>query len=151
MASGAAGSGRTRLRSASLSRHLRRVPSSRMSRVGTTSIPRSSSAGSRSSATRPWPWPQRHAGPTSWPSSSAGFAGTLQVDGYVAYKKLGDPNRVGGPLLLANCWCAAQSCDSTFTDFGSLTASGNGGSRRLRKVRQPSSEFLVLTWSGLRW
>jgi len=34
----------------------------------------------------------------------AGFAGTLQVDGYVAYKKLSDPNRVGGPLLLANCW-----------------------------------------------
>ena len=34
----------------------------------------------------------------------AGFAGTLQVDGYVAYKKLADPNRVGGPLLLANCW-----------------------------------------------
>ncbi|HEX4892322.1 MAG TPA: IS66 family transposase [Hyphomicrobiaceae bacterium] len=34
----------------------------------------------------------------------AGFAGTLQVDGYVAYKKLGDPSRVGGPLRLANCW-----------------------------------------------
>jgi len=34
----------------------------------------------------------------------AGFAGTLQVDGYVAYKKLADPKRVGGPLLLANCW-----------------------------------------------
>jgi len=34
----------------------------------------------------------------------AGFAGTLQVDGYVAYKKLTDPNRTGGPLLLANCW-----------------------------------------------
>ncbi|MGE0764980.1 MAG: IS66 family transposase [Hyphomicrobiaceae bacterium] len=34
----------------------------------------------------------------------AGFAGTLQVDGYVAYKKLGDPNRIGGPLRLANCW-----------------------------------------------
>jgi len=34
----------------------------------------------------------------------AGFAGTLQVDGYVAYKKLGDPGREGGPLVLANCW-----------------------------------------------
>ena len=34
----------------------------------------------------------------------AGFAGTLQVDGYVAYKQLTDPNRPGGPLLLANCW-----------------------------------------------
>ncbi len=34
----------------------------------------------------------------------AGFAGTLQVDGYVAYKKLSDPKRAGGPLLLANCW-----------------------------------------------
>jgi transposase len=34
----------------------------------------------------------------------AGFAGTLQVDGYVAYKKLSAPNRVGGPLQLANCW-----------------------------------------------
>jgi transposase len=34
----------------------------------------------------------------------AGFAGTLQVDGYVAYKKLGDRNREGGPLVLANCW-----------------------------------------------
>jgi len=34
----------------------------------------------------------------------AGVTGVLQVDGYVAYKKLSDPNRVGGPLLLANCW-----------------------------------------------
>lgn len=34
----------------------------------------------------------------------AGFAGTLQVDGYGAYKQLSDSNRVGGPLLLANCW-----------------------------------------------
>lgn len=34
----------------------------------------------------------------------AGFSGTLQVDGYVAYKQLTDPKRVGGPLSLANCW-----------------------------------------------
>ena len=34
----------------------------------------------------------------------AGVTGVLQVDGYVAYKRLSDPNRVGGPLLLANCW-----------------------------------------------
>jgi transposase len=30
--------------------------------------------------------------------------GVLQVDGYVAYKQLSDPDRAGGPLLLANCW-----------------------------------------------
>jgi transposase len=34
----------------------------------------------------------------------AGFSGTLQVDGYVAYKQLADPKRNGGPLLLAHCW-----------------------------------------------
>ena len=34
----------------------------------------------------------------------AGVTGVLQVDGYVAYKKLGDPGRAGGPLVLANCW-----------------------------------------------
>lgn len=34
----------------------------------------------------------------------AGVTGVLQVDGYVAYKKLGDPARAGGPLVLANCW-----------------------------------------------
>lgn len=34
----------------------------------------------------------------------AGFAGTLQVDAYVAYKQLTDARRVGGPLVLANCW-----------------------------------------------
>ena len=34
----------------------------------------------------------------------AGVRGVLQVDGYVAYKKLGEPEREGGPLLLANCW-----------------------------------------------
>ena len=33
-----------------------------------------------------------------------GFSGTLQVDGYVAYKQLTDPKRDGGPLLLAHCW-----------------------------------------------
>jgi transposase len=33
-----------------------------------------------------------------------GFSGTLQVDGYVAYKQLADPKRNGGPLLLAHCW-----------------------------------------------
>jgi transposase len=34
----------------------------------------------------------------------AGFTGTLQVDGYKAYKKLRDPNREGGALALAFCW-----------------------------------------------
>ena len=34
----------------------------------------------------------------------AGFSGTLQVDGYVAYKQLADVNRAGGPLVLAHCW-----------------------------------------------
>jgi transposase len=34
----------------------------------------------------------------------AGFSGTLQVDAYVAYKQLTDPKRIGGPLVLANCW-----------------------------------------------
>ncbi len=34
----------------------------------------------------------------------AGFAGTLQVDGYAVYKQLTAPKRIGGPLLLANCW-----------------------------------------------
>jgi len=34
----------------------------------------------------------------------AGFSGVLQVDGYVAYKQLADPRRVGGPLVLAHCW-----------------------------------------------
>lgn len=34
----------------------------------------------------------------------AGFSGTLQVDGYVAYKQLTDANRAGGPLVLAHCW-----------------------------------------------
>jgi transposase len=34
----------------------------------------------------------------------AGFSGTLQVDGYVAYKQLTDPKRWGGPLVLAHCW-----------------------------------------------
>lgn len=34
----------------------------------------------------------------------AGFSGTLQVDGYVAYKQLTDTKRVGGPLVLAHCW-----------------------------------------------
>jgi transposase len=34
----------------------------------------------------------------------AGFSGTLQVDGYVAYKQLADVKRAGGPLVLAHCW-----------------------------------------------
>jgi len=34
----------------------------------------------------------------------AGFSGTLQVDAYIAYKQLTDPKRIGGPLVLANCW-----------------------------------------------
>jgi transposase len=34
----------------------------------------------------------------------SGFSGVLQVDGYVAYDKLADPKREGGPLLLAFCW-----------------------------------------------
>ncbi|WP_102227227.1 IS66 family transposase, partial [Acidimangrovimonas sediminis] len=33
-----------------------------------------------------------------------GFSGTLQVDGYAAYLRLTDPNRPGGPVVLANCW-----------------------------------------------
>jgi len=34
----------------------------------------------------------------------AGFSGTLQVDGYVAYDALANPKREGGPLVLALCW-----------------------------------------------
>jgi transposase len=34
----------------------------------------------------------------------AGFSGTLQVDGYVAYDALTDAERPGGPLTLAFCW-----------------------------------------------
>ncbi len=34
----------------------------------------------------------------------AGFSGTLQVDGYVAYDVLTDAKRAGGPLTLAFCW-----------------------------------------------
>jgi transposase len=34
----------------------------------------------------------------------AGFTGTLQVDGYAAYRSLADPLRTGGPLVLALCW-----------------------------------------------
>ena len=34
----------------------------------------------------------------------AGFSGLLQVDGYTAYKRLADPARPGGPVLLAACW-----------------------------------------------
>jgi transposase len=34
----------------------------------------------------------------------AGFSGTLQVDGYVAYDKLTDAKRDCGPLVLAYCW-----------------------------------------------
>jgi transposase len=34
----------------------------------------------------------------------AGFSGILQVDGYVAYKKLAAPTRPGGPVTLAYCW-----------------------------------------------
>ncbi len=34
----------------------------------------------------------------------AGFSGTLQVDGYVAYKQLTEAARAGGPLVLAHCW-----------------------------------------------
>jgi transposase len=34
----------------------------------------------------------------------AGFRGTLQVDGYVAYDALTDTKRAGGPLTLAFCW-----------------------------------------------
>jgi len=48
----------------------------------------------------------------------AGFAGTLQVDGYVAYKKLTDPNRIGGPLLLANCWSHFRRLFSTLFNGG---------------------------------
>ena len=38
----------------------------------------------------------------------AGFSGTLQVDGYVAYQKLANATRVGGPLTLAFCWSHAR-------------------------------------------
>jgi transposase len=34
----------------------------------------------------------------------AGFSGTLQVDGYVAYDALTSAKRQGGPLVLALCW-----------------------------------------------
>jgi transposase len=34
----------------------------------------------------------------------AGFAGLLQIDGYGAYKRLADPRRAGGPVVLAGCW-----------------------------------------------
>ena len=33
-----------------------------------------------------------------------GFRGTLQVDGYAAYRGLSDPRRPGGPVTLAYCW-----------------------------------------------
>ncbi len=33
-----------------------------------------------------------------------GFSGTLQVDGYAAYKRLAKPDREEGPLRLAFCW-----------------------------------------------
>jgi transposase len=33
-----------------------------------------------------------------------GFSGTLQVDGYVAYKQLTEAKRGGGRLVLAHCW-----------------------------------------------
>jgi hypothetical protein len=33
-----------------------------------------------------------------------GFRGTLQVDGYAAYRGLTDPRRAGGPVTLAFCW-----------------------------------------------
>ncbi|WP_226584603.1 IS66 family transposase [Acuticoccus sediminis] len=34
----------------------------------------------------------------------AGFTGILQVDGYTAYKRLGDPARSAAPVTLAACW-----------------------------------------------
>ena len=34
----------------------------------------------------------------------AGFTGILQVDGYTAYKRLGDPARSAAPMTLAACW-----------------------------------------------
>src|SRR4051794_32060249 len=33
-----------------------------------------------------------------------GYTGVLQTDAYVAYDKLADPKRVGGPVRLAYCW-----------------------------------------------
>ena len=33
-----------------------------------------------------------------------GFRGTLQVDGYAAYRGLTEPRRAGGPVTLAYCW-----------------------------------------------
>lgn len=33
-----------------------------------------------------------------------GFRGTLQVDGYAAYRSLTDPGRPSGPVTLAYCW-----------------------------------------------
>ena len=38
----------------------------------------------------------------------AGFHGVLQVDGYIAYDKLTEPSRAGGPLTLAFCWAHAR-------------------------------------------
>jgi transposase len=38
----------------------------------------------------------------------AGFTGVLQVDGYIAYDKLTELSRAGGPLTLAFCWAHAR-------------------------------------------
>ncbi len=37
-----------------------------------------------------------------------GFSGTLQVDGYTGYNCLTDPDRKGGPVILAYCWAHAR-------------------------------------------
>jgi transposase len=37
-----------------------------------------------------------------------GFRGTLQVDGYGAYRALADPRRADGPVTLAFCWSHAR-------------------------------------------
>jgi transposase len=47
------------------------------------------------------------AGPSIAARHLAGFTGVLQVDGYIAYDKLTEPSRVGGPLTLAFCWAHA--------------------------------------------
>jgi transposase len=43
-----------------------------------------------------------------------GFRGTLQVDGYAAYRGLTDPRRPGGPVTLAWCW---SHCRRKFYDI----------------------------------
>ena len=63
------------------------------------------------------------------PRALAGFSGTLQVDGYVAYDALTDAKRPGGPLALAFCWSHFRR---RFYDIakGGNAPIASGGARR---------------------